>query len=470
VRKALERFYRPEFLNRIDRIVVFRSLDIADMQSIARRELAQVMTRSGIVRRELTIDLDDAVIAFLLKEGFSPAYGARPLKRVIEQRLLLPIARRIVSSAGAPELVTVSIRQGKLSVRVLAASPVVEVDRVRVEDRELSLASMRTELLSIETRLQSCRQTATDLDLAPEKAELLARTQAARFWDEPTLARALVARLRQVESLLEELGTLEASFADLAEWLPRIESERRLDNVRRAAERFLELERRSELLALRLRSARPEDQPSAFLRLREVGAERADLIERALGMYRGWAERTGCDFTLVASSLGDAGSPGNATLLVSGAGAYGLFRGEHGLHRFATRTPSGRRRSELLRVSVLAESRATLGGDELSVTSARSQRALGGSFARAVHSRTLQVAEARNELDESTNRELVRRLLAARLEHAEHPDDDHVVRVYYLDGQQEVRDVRANVRSSRLDIVLAGDLSELLVPSTDAGR
>lgn len=64
-------------------------------------------------------------------------------------------------------------------------------------------------------------------------------------------------------------------------WLPRIEGERRLDNVRRAGERYLELGRRRELLALRLRSAKSEDQASAFLRLREVGAQRTDLIERA---------------------------------------------------------------------------------------------------------------------------------------------------------------------------------------------
>jgi len=60
------------------------------------------------------------------------------------------------------------------------------------------------------------------------------------------------------------------------------------------------------------------------------------------------------------------------------------------------------------------------------------------------------------------SRDLVRRLLAALIVHGEsHPDDDAVVRVYYLDGQQEVRDVRANVRTSRLDLVLSGDLSEL---------
>ncbi|HET7542088.1 MAG TPA: AAA family ATPase [Polyangiaceae bacterium] len=462
VRKALERYYRPEFLNRIDRIVVFRSLDITDMQSIARRELAHVMSRSGIVRRELTLDIDEAVIALLLKEGFSPAYGARPLKRVIEQRLLLPIARRIVSAAGTPELVTVAVRQGKLNVRVLSAAPAVEVDRVRVEDRELSLASMRAGLPALEERLSRCRHTVSSLGLAAEKSELLARTQAPRFWEEPSAARAAVARLRHVESLLEELSSLETGFVELRQWLPRVESERRLDNVRRAAERYLELSRRRQVLTLRLLSAKPEDQASAFLRLREVGAKKADLVERALGMYQGWAERAGCDVTVLSSSPGDESSPGNATLLVSGAGAYGLFRAERGLHRFASRTPSGRRRSELLRVSVLPEPAQPLPTDESTVSSARARNGA-GSWARAVHTPTLQVVEALNQLDEASNRDLVRRLLAALIVNGEpQPDDDSVVRVYYLDGQQEVRDVRANVRTFRLDLVLSGDLSELI--------
>ncbi len=330
VRKALERYYRPEFLNRIDRIVVFRSLDITDMQAIARRELGHVMNRSGIVRRELTLDIDEAVIAYLLKEGFSPAYGARPLKRVIEQRLLLPIARRIVSSTAVPELVTVGVRQGKLNVRVLSAAPVVEVDRVRVEDREISLTAMRVGVAVLEQELQQCRDSAASLGLLAEKADLLARTQGPRFWEEATSARAAVARLRHLESLLEELSSLDASLGDLREWLPRIEGERRLDNVRRAAERYLELRRRREVLALRLLSARPEDQASAFVRLREVGSKRADLIERAQAMYHGWAAPTGCDVTVVASTPGDESTPGSATLLVSGAGAYGLFRGQHG--------------------------------------------------------------------------------------------------------------------------------------------
>jgi len=119
-------------------------------------------------------------------------------------------------------------------------------------------------------------------------------------------------------------------------------------------------------------------------------------------------------------------------------------------------------------VSVLPETTA-LASDELSVTSSRGSRAGAGSWARAVHDESLQVVEAQNELDESTSRELVRRLLAAVVKANEpHPDDETVVRVYYLDGQQEVRDVRANVRTSRLDVVLSGDLSELF--SEEAGN
>jgi len=174
-----------------------------------------------------------------------------------------------------------------------------------------------------------------------------ARTRSTHFWNDPGAARSAVARLRHVEALLDELAALDADFADLRAWLPRIESERRLDNVRRAGERYLDLGRRRELLALRLRSAKSEDHASAFLRLREVGAQRTELIGRALRMYEGWAARTGCDLTTVSVWLGDESSPGNATLLVNSAGAYGLFRTEHGLHRFATRAPSGQRRSEL---------------------------------------------------------------------------------------------------------------------------
>src|SRR5690606_7069943 len=81
IRTEMTNFFRPEFVNRIDRIVVFQPLKREHMRTLAQRELGQVLLRNGITRRKLRVDVDPGVIDILLQEGFSPLYGARPLKR-----------------------------------------------------------------------------------------------------------------------------------------------------------------------------------------------------------------------------------------------------------------------------------------------------------------------------------------------------------------------------------------------------
>src|SRR5207302_2526740 len=100
--RELSRSFRPEFLNRIDRIVQFRPLSAETAEKIARREVARVLERSGITRRKLVVDVDPAVLPLLLREGYSPAYGARPLKRTVERLVLLPVARAIAVGEAAP--------------------------------------------------------------------------------------------------------------------------------------------------------------------------------------------------------------------------------------------------------------------------------------------------------------------------------------------------------------------------------
>ena len=77
--RELARSFRPEFLNRIDRIVQFRPLSAETAEKIARREVTRVLERSGIARRKLVIDVEPSVLPLLLREGYSPAYGARVL-------------------------------------------------------------------------------------------------------------------------------------------------------------------------------------------------------------------------------------------------------------------------------------------------------------------------------------------------------------------------------------------------------
>jgi ATP-dependent Clp protease ATP-binding subunit ClpC len=95
---ALEREFRREFLNRIDRVVVFRPLDRSTMRRILRKEIAAAFSRRGLRNRKWTVDLDATALAFLLEVGFTKDLGARPLKRAVERHLLTPLAEMIVTN------------------------------------------------------------------------------------------------------------------------------------------------------------------------------------------------------------------------------------------------------------------------------------------------------------------------------------------------------------------------------------
>ena len=85
VRRELQVTYRPEFLNRLDEIIVFQPLTRAEVGSIAELMLESVRWR--VVGRGVTLAVDDAFRDLLLSEGFSPKFGARPMRRTV-QRLL----------------------------------------------------------------------------------------------------------------------------------------------------------------------------------------------------------------------------------------------------------------------------------------------------------------------------------------------------------------------------------------------
>ncbi|HRP08464.1 MAG TPA: AAA family ATPase, partial [Gemmatimonadales bacterium] len=94
VLEALRRHFRPEFLNRIDDIVVFRPLSREDIESIVSLQIARL--RAMVAARGLVLDVGAEALHWLGVEGYDPAYGARPLKRVIQRELQNPIALAIL--------------------------------------------------------------------------------------------------------------------------------------------------------------------------------------------------------------------------------------------------------------------------------------------------------------------------------------------------------------------------------------
>ncbi len=110
---VVQAHFRPEFINRLDEIVVFRSLDKAQIRKIARIQTEYLGKR--LAERQLKLEISDKAIDLLGNVGFDPVYGARPLKRAIQQQLENPLARLILEGRFQPgDTVNVDARGGQL--------------------------------------------------------------------------------------------------------------------------------------------------------------------------------------------------------------------------------------------------------------------------------------------------------------------------------------------------------------------
>lgn len=97
VEGALKDYFRPEFLNRIDEIIVFDILSQVDIKEIVRMRIDQVFER--LQNKGITVKIDERALLYLAKVGYNPHYGARPLNRLIQTKILNPIATRIMERA-----------------------------------------------------------------------------------------------------------------------------------------------------------------------------------------------------------------------------------------------------------------------------------------------------------------------------------------------------------------------------------
>ncbi len=106
--------FRPEFLNRIDEVVVFHALDSRHIASIANIQLKRLAQR--LQEQEMELDVSEDALALIAESGFDPVFGARPLKRAIQQHIENPIAKRILEGElGPKDTILVDMKDGKFS-------------------------------------------------------------------------------------------------------------------------------------------------------------------------------------------------------------------------------------------------------------------------------------------------------------------------------------------------------------------
>jgi len=105
--------FRPEFVNRLDEIVVFHALGAEQIRSIAKIQLKRLEAR--LAERDLVLSVSEAALDVLAKAGFDPVFGARPLKRAIQQHIENPLARALLEGRFAPkDLIPVDVVDGRL--------------------------------------------------------------------------------------------------------------------------------------------------------------------------------------------------------------------------------------------------------------------------------------------------------------------------------------------------------------------
>ena len=115
VEEELHRHFRPEFLNRIDDIIIFHALEMKHIKRIIEIQLKRL--QKIIAERGITIDISEAAKEHLAREGYDPAFGARPLKRVLQREIIDPLAIRLLEGKFKPgDTVFANMNDGKLEL------------------------------------------------------------------------------------------------------------------------------------------------------------------------------------------------------------------------------------------------------------------------------------------------------------------------------------------------------------------
>jgi ATP-dependent Clp protease ATP-binding subunit ClpC len=481
VLRELGRWFRPEFLNRIDRIVNFRPLGAETAERIARREVARVLERSGITRRRLVVDVDAAVIPLLLREGYSAAFGARPLKRTVERLVLLPVAQSITAgNVPAGSVLRLVARAGRVVVEVAPAELVDGGDSVVPQAPQAVPVAERAEALVKEVAVLRDRAA----PLAARKSELLASSARPTFWDDRALAQSLYDEVYRIDGVFAALDKLEqAARSELDALQDHRATERELA---RAEERLEGLQSQARHVAFLVGCREARELGDALVTLTLVASHGAglDAVGRLARMYEGLARRRGLEVECLDDHRGGDPAEDGIALLVSGAGAYALLAGEAGLHQVAQgrrEGRDGRRRPvdrDVVRVDVFpVPADAGFGADEVRAEA----RPLGEVHGRLVARPRFEVRllhvpsmiSVRGWTDGTKAQavERLRPLLRARVEAARQGTAEAggrppVVRRYGLGPQPLVRDVRTGRSTGRVESVLEGHLDVFLVPPT----
>jgi ATP-dependent Clp protease ATP-binding subunit ClpC len=358
VTRTIEKSFRKEFLNRIDRVVVFQPLSREVMRQILHREISSALQRRGLRSRAWAVEWDEGAIEFLLARGFTEDLGARPLKRAIERYLLTPLATAIVNrqvptgdqfllltgcgdriafefvdpdEPSEPSDPAGALPEGAAEWSAASGGGAPDSGRTGAGLASIALqpGGRPDEADFLRARLAGLQMRVQQETWRKDKARTLDDTGRPEFWIAPGRFEALgryeyrdriESGVQRATSLLERLGR---RAADTRSRYPR-------HLVGALAHNLYLLE----TACADLDAQRPRE---AFLRVEAKenrGAPHADADRFAAeltGMYRSWADKRRMRMQVLAERVVER-EPYMFLAAVSGFGAYSILFPEDGLH------------------------------------------------------------------------------------------------------------------------------------------
>jgi ATP-dependent Clp protease ATP-binding subunit ClpC len=435
VARAIEQTFRKEFINRIDRMVIFQPLSRSVMREVLRKELNEVLLRRGLRSRTWAVEFHDSALEFLLDKGFTADLGARPLKRAIERYLLSPLALTIVNHQFPEGDQFLFVRSNGKQIEVEFIDPDAPEQPEALSEMEITpgetgavARELRLEQIILDSRgalkeaeflkirYEHLAEFLQSEDWQQRKQHALDQTASAGFWESPGRFAIL--------GLAEYMDRIKAGFATATRLLDRLLGPKPGERTQFSSVLLQRLAHQLYLLESAVKDVNENQPQDAFL-LVEAGRDSAvedrlndEFARKVARMYQQWAEKRRMRHKLLQETGGDSKTPYRMMLAVAGYASYGILEKETGMHVWEIPTGSGK------------------------------------SFQRCkayVQVVPQPVEPAGNEADAL--------LKQAQQEFARAADDGQltIVRRYREEPSPLVRDGVKNWRSGRLDRVLGGD-------------
>ena len=325
------RTFRPEFINRLDKVIVFKPLSRELMREILHKELRHVMERRGLKNREWAVEWEPSAIEFLLDRGFSPAMGARPLKRAIDQYLLAPLAATLVEHRFPKGDQFLFVRSNGKAIEVEFVDPDAEEAEDSDEptqDTSGGLGSLASVILHpggttaerklLEASWKGVRETLQSDEWNGLKDRLHREISTPDIWSRPDRTK-IFSRVALIDRVIEASKTAERLQARLVAHASKEMMGRVALQLHLIEQGIADVRQDAPIDAILIVDTAFEEPGD--------GAASAAWCSRLREMYRRWAERRHMQF----DEIGPLGA-GPPIFQIGGFGAFRTLAQEVGLH------------------------------------------------------------------------------------------------------------------------------------------